>query len=647
MKKYLFILAAAATVLAACTKELKEITNETAEETQTGLTFIQAFCEDGIDSKALINDTSAVFTWSTGDQIAVFSGGTYYVSQELPATYNDKASAGFSFDDDIDSGRSDFAVYPASLVHNGMSPITASVNKHTAAELSVKFPKTYELAQLQGEQSPAPRIAVNAPGQGLQFKSICAILRVTVRSVSKNCDYLTIKFPGKKVNGEFVMTDFVAGTGYAAGAASTKESEQMITVTELGCNKLYYADSLVLNIPVPVGEYTDIEVTAYDEDSEVINKMAKPVKRVASVPTAWTPGRKSAAKVGVSLPCFTLGTTLKSANINNPSHLKVLFAPGNLRARMDTVPTVSTTITVNTFGTADKWEFAEHQWEAIGDSKPDPATGRTASYNSLQEPQVGDWIDLFSWMGQDATGANVPKLKAGQKYGISYPSNSSAGGWYGTTKVEDNPNAVLWFDWGHNVISHGETIYPADFWHTPGANGLENVLQYRNKGGKAIDTACKGAILDGTDTLAFGMIILPDRFELPYGVRPLAYVWNNGRTWSTTGNHWTVNSTYHDCAICSDNAYSLEDWQKLEAAGCVFLPLTNSRKLVSSKGTTNFPGDAWYWSDFAYGSNNYALVFNYLPAGASDYSSSSSSLQARKSRARYIGCAVRLVRDLN
>ena len=639
MKKYLFILAAAATVLAACTKELKEITNETAEETQTGLTFIQAFCEDGIDSKALINDTSAVFTWSTGDQIAVFSGSTYYVSQELPATYNDKASAGFSFDDDIDAGRSDFAVYPSSLVHNGMSPITASVNKHTAAELSVKFPKTYELAQLQGEQSPAPRIAVNAPGQGLQFKSICAILRVTVRSVSKNCDYLTIKFPGKKVNGEFVMNDFVAGTSYAAGAASTKESEQMITVTELGCNKLYYADSLVLNIPVPVGEYTDIEVTAYDEDGEVINKMAKPVKRVASVPAAWTPGRKSAAKVGVSLPCFTLGTTLKSANINNPSHLKVIFAPGNLRARMDTVPTVSTTITVNTFGTADKWEFAEHQWEAIGNSVP--TDGRTASYNSLQEPQVGDWIDLFSWMGQDATGANVPKLKSGQKYGISYPASSSAGGWYGTLK---DATAVLWFDWGHNVISHGETIYPADFWHTPTGPGLENVLQYRSKSGKYINTAAKGAILNGTDTLAFGLIILPDRFEAPYGVAAPVLVFNNGKEWHSTGNHW---SNHADCAICSDNAYTVSDWEKLEAAGCVFLPLTNSRKLVSSKGTTNYAGDAWYWSTTPNGSNNYALAFNYLPAGASDYSASGNSLQAQKSRARYVGCAVRLVRDLN
>ena len=638
MKKYLFILAAAATVLAACTKELKEISSENAEVLDPSKTYIEAFCEEGIDGKAFINDTSAAFTWSTGDQIAVFSGSTYYISDELGAAYNNKATAAFSFADDINAGRSDFAVYPAALVHNGTSPITASVNKHTAAALSVKFPKNYELAQLQGEQSPAPRIAVNAPGQGLQFKSICAILRVTVRSVSKNCDYITIHFPGKKVNGEFVMNDFVAGTSSAIGGASSKESEETITITELGCNKLYYADSLVLNIPLPLAEYDEIEVTAWDEDANVINKMAKPIKRVASVPTTWAPGRKSAGKVGVSLPCFTLGsaTNSKVANINNPSHQKVIFAPGNLRARLDTLPVAGTTIKVTTFGTADKWEFAEHQWDAIAATVPNDGE-RNASYNSLQDPRVGDWIDLFAWMGSDATGSNVPKLTAGQKYGISWPASSSAGGWYGTSST-----GALWFDWGHNIISFGETTYPEDFWHTPSGYGMENLLTYRNKGGRYIDTAVKGTLMSGADTLARGLIILPDRYEHPYGVPALNKVYNESNP--TGKNRWYESN---GGAICSDNVFTLEQWAKMEAAGCVFLPLTNLRRMVSSKGATNWAGDGWYWTTATGGSNSMALNFNHLGAGTCYNFPTANALQARKSHARYDGCAVRLVRDLN
>ena len=621
MKKYLFILAAAATVLAACTKELKEISSENAEVLDPSKTYIEAFCEEGIDGKAFINDTSAAFTWSTGDQIAVFSGSTYYISDELGAAYNNKATAAFSFADDINAGRSDFAVYPAALVHNGTSPITASVNKHTAAALSVKFPKNYELAQLQGEQSPAPRIAVNAPGQGLQFKSICAILRIKVRDVAKFCDYITIQFPGKKVNGEFVMNDFVAGTAGVSLVASSKESEEVITVTELGCNKLYFADSLILNIPVPMGvagsmEYDNIIVTAWDEDGMVINKIEVPIKEVASVPTAWAPGRKSARKVDAPLPAFTVsGSNIKSAT------KKVLFAPGNLRAVVDTPPTAT-----ERMGTASSWFFAPHQYDAL---KDDPA-------NLLQaESKKGDVIDLFAWVGTGQSKTYTDE----QKFGLYYISSGN-GSWVG-----QGGGATLLRDWGENIIKFGDDItYPANTWRTPKGDEWAFVLESRkNKNGTLIVHGAKATIIRAAgDTLAFGLIILPDFFKCPYGVQTLVKCYPEG------AKNYTSNREPAG-AVCRDNVYNLEDWAKLEAAGCVFLPLCNHRYTSSNKANLIYPGDAYYWSSTsnAGDSNTYALAFNDPAVGASKFNASVAHWQSKKSKARNDGCAVRLVRDLN
>ncbi|MBO4596080.1 MAG: hypothetical protein J5632_05670 [Bacteroidales bacterium] len=622
MKKYLFILAAAATVLAACTKELKEVSNENGNDKElVGKTVIEAFNEGAIEGRALVNDSTAVFTWSTGDQIAVFSGETYYISEELPASYNNKAGAKFTFEDDIEAGRSDFAMYPANLVHNGTSARTSAVRKHTAENLSVTFPKDYTLAQVQGEQSPAPRIAVNAAGQGLQFKSICPLLRIKVRDVSKFCDYITIHFPGKKVNGEFVMSSFVAGTSGVALQESTKDSEETITITELPGT---FADSLVLNIPLPMGvagtlEYNNIVVSACDANGDVINKIEVPVKEVASVPTAWVPGRKTARKVVAALPAFTVaGTSIKAAT------KKVLFAPGNLRAVIDTPPT-----STNRMGTASSWFFAEHQYDAL---KDDPA-------NLLQaDSKQGDVIDLFAWVG---TGQSKDYTDE-QKFGIYYISSGN-GSWVGS-----GGGQTLLRDWGENVIKHGsgddEVTYPANTWRTPTGDEFAFVLEKRkDASGSLIVHGAKATIIRAAgDTLAFGLIILPDFFKCPYGVKDLIKCYRQGAT-NYTSNREPAG------AVCRDNVYNLEDWAKLEAAGCVFLPLCNHRYTGSNKANLIYPGDAYYWSSTANASdsNTYALAFNDPAVGASKFNASVAHWQSKKSKARNDGCGVRLVRDLN
>lgn len=644
MKKYLFIIAAAATVLTACTKELKEVSKEAIDDDAKALTYIGAVSDEVIAGKALVNDETAAFTWSTGDQIAVFSGGTYYVSEELSSSYNGQATAQFAFADDIDAGRTDFAVYPASLVHNGFSAITSSVNKHTAAEFSVKLPKNYELEQLQGEQSPAPRIAVNVPGQGLQFKSICALLRITLKDVPKGCDHLTVQFPDKKVNGEYVMTGVEAGTSALVLAGSSKESESIITINELGLKG--YADSLVLNIPVPTDVsntlgYANVKVTAWDADDVEINHIVAPIKVVSSVSTSWGPGRKTARKMTAYLPAFTVaGSRIDTATA------KVIFAPGNLRAKVDVVPKVtiksgarSNSCSIDNFGSASEWSFHEHQYDSYRNTIP---AGHTYAQNSFEEFATGDYTDLFAWTGADA-GSTLKNKGLAYLFGVFYGASSGTSGYLGG--ASGSPNVDLLHDWGENVILHGEVTYPANTWRTPSASEWECVLKNRKDASDAlIKNGVKATLIRAAgDTVAYGLILFPDHYVHPYGVPAFVKEYcaaNPSYDGKTTG------------AMASDNVFNLDDWARLENAGCVFLPTTDQRNYNADITLmVNNPGCGLYWSStLSATSLAFALAFNCPEAGRNvAYPGSGSTaidVDVKYKRSRYYSLGVRLVRDI-
>ena len=651
MKKYLFILAAAATVLAACTKELKEVSKETVNDEIQPLTYIGAVSDEEIIDKANIDDASAAFTWSTGDQIAVFSGDTYYLSEELASSYNGQASAQFAFADDINAGRSNFAVYPGNLVHNGLSARTTSVNKHTAAELSVTLPRTYELAQVQGNASPAPRIAVNVPGQGLQFKSICAILRLTVKAVSKDCDHITIQFPGKKVNGEFVMSNFEAGASGIVTAAPSKANEEVITISELGLTG--FAESLVLNIPVPMGvagsmEYDEIKVTAWDEDAIEINHIVTPVKFVAGVPTAWAPGRKTAGKLTAYLPAFSVS----GSSIEDPDRTLIVFAPGNLEAKLDVVPKVtikdearSNSCSKGNFGTASEWRFHAHQYEAIRNYIPE---GRTYSLNGLEESQTGDYTDLFCWTGADA-GTTLKNMGDAYLWGIFYGAGSGTSGYIGG--ASGSPTTTLMHDWGELAIKYGEgddeITYPSNTFRMPTISEWEFVFTNRKLASTPrIKQGVMAMLTNSGSPVAYGMILLPDHYIHPAGLDTLVKVYyqeNKSYAGNVTG------------AICSDNVITLENWQKLEDAGCVFLPTTDMRTFNADPALqTNNAGCGIYWSSTHRSTSmSWALAFCCPEAGrCGAYSGGGtadapiSNVQFQTSRSRYYNQAVRLVRDL-
>lgn len=229
---------------------------------------------------------------------------------------------------------------------------------------------------------------------------------------------------------------------------------------------------------------------------------------------------------------------------------QVYLAPGNLQYRPS----------ANTF------RFAANQWEARMED------------NLMTSPEFDDWIDNFGW------------ATSGYSNYMPYLSSSTNSAYYHDGNIDGTE-----YDWGvHNAIQNGNTTDPAGTWRTLSKDEWEYMLQTR-----------QASTLAGTENARFlhatvhgqtGMIIFPDGFEYPAGLPAL-----NGEHINTYGQY-------------SNYTFTESDWNKLEEAGCAFLPaagcrLTSINRMISM----DFLGAYWtstYYGNGATGFEAYQLAFS-------------------------------------
>lgn len=216
----------------------------------------------GFSTKASIADTDGAFAWTAGDNIAVHvsKGDDHkyvFTSGEGGASVA-AATADFSVSYDEGYTRDAFAVYPSTIVS-----ASASNYGQSGASLDVTLPGSYTLAQVTGETTPCPMIATNTAGSDWTFYQLCGLLRLTVNDIPADAKRLEIDFNGKKVCGDFSVASAVT-PGTSVIATADDATNDCITITKDGSNATLGASSLVLNIPLPAGQYGKITVTAYD-----------------------------------------------------------------------------------------------------------------------------------------------------------------------------------------------------------------------------------------------------------------------------------------------------------------------------------------------------------------------------------------------
>lgn len=541
MKKVFFYFAVAATcLLAACARKEAPVTD--ASDT-VKVYYINA--QGGESTKSEIDNSSAAFTWSAGDEIAVYTSAGYKKSIELAA--GGSASASFAFSEDIDADRADFALFPASLVFDGTAVRPTSASSHSASGLTVTLPDVYSLSDIQDSKSPVPMIAANAPGGGLAFKQLGALLRIQVKNLPKQTDYITFDFNGKKVRGAFTLTGVDPGTTALETAAASSNNDIITVYNDVFTT---FQDAIVVNLPVPTGTYTDVTITSWDSDDNKINSITTSIKAGAD----WVAARKASRKQIASLPVFSVA-----------NDKKVVFAPGNLQAVLSDSMVGSVNSAGHYFWGAKSWQFAPNQYTVIGNTDE----------NKLTDPAEDHVVDLFSWVGASRG------FTDDRKYGILVAASGS-----GTSAMVGNTaGEALLADWGNNEID----AYLAGTWRTLSTDDWNNVLNVADRT-KTRFTKAQLTISDSPLETLIGLLVFPDQYTHPLS--------------TAFGKINTSKGAFADNA-----SISLSDFALLEAAGCVFLPSAGCRSYDSGRVISDTDKVVYWTSTSDTGSGSAKAVY--------------------------------------
>ena len=351
---------------------------------------------------------------------------------------------------------------------------------------------------------------------------------------------------------------------------------------------------------------------------------------------------------------ITVGMSKKVLGFSiDPTH-QIEFSRGNLQYK----------------ASENKWRFAENQYDYVGTyytahyfsgyynrrTNYDAPVGNvyeggikcnnTDYYTDLMSTDC--WIDLFGWNTWDK-----PTL-------VSLHRED-----YASTQAE-------FVDWGHNTIHDTKAgiSYAPDTWRTLKKSEWEYVVWGRPNA----EQLCGLASIDGMPYgNVKGLILLPNEFVLPDGLTfhcitdpdnsfQMSY---NGLPTSPaySGTMEYPNATSdrpaadiflaklaenleHEKFMYNQNRYTLEQWEKLEAAGAVFLPAAGWAWTLYPNSSANPDEDKYrypffenfllaYWSANLSYSEAYYLMINFE--------------EARVSMATdpvVDGLAIRLVRDL-
>ena len=227
------------------------------------------------------------------------------------------------------------------------------------------------------------------------------------------------------------------------------------------------------------------------------------------------------------------------------------------------------------------WRFAEKQTDYIGSNN----SNISATYNG--------WIDLFGW----GTSGYEHGATSYQPYSTSQSTTTYKA--YGSS-IYNLYNQTGQADWGYNSIANGG--HTENQWRTLTASEWYYIVNTRTT---ASGIRYAKAVVNGK-----GTILLPDN-------------------WSEAT--YALSNTNQANADFYSNVISTADWNTMEAAGAVFIPLIGYRYItdISFDGTYGY-----YWTSSASDSQHaYCVYFGDLSVAQQDNSY------------RYYGYGVRLVRD--
>ena len=435
---------------------------------------------------------------------------------------------------------------------------------------------TYEFNMNDNLDNPASNKAIlggvaESDGDNvITLQPACAILRIDTKGAGANYDYIKVGFEGRKIPKAGTIN--VSNRALSAGS----NSNYMNGVAQ-GGGGVITGDFLYMTRR-HAGESDYWYVAIPIEGSSVTTTLylqwtingGTPVQRKTQGQVTMTKGYVYTLGTDRVSPFYDNGSTKSQFRVGNDT--RVRFSAGNLQYAV---------AFDNGGNRIHRWRFANHQYDVIGSSNNN--IGRFYE----------DWIDLFGW---GTSGWN-----SGAAAYLPYSSSSSYNDYQvGGVSTNNLTGSYANADWGvynsANIV-YGNSASGVSDWRTLTSDEWTYLLNNNPNG---------LATVNGT---YYGLVVLPVSWSLPEGC---SFNAGAGSGFST-------------------NTYSLAQWDKMEMAGAIFLPIGGYR---NGSTTYSITTEGWYWS---------STQQNVGAAYALKIISSSKSVT---SKTRYSGCSVRLVREI-
>lgn len=474
------------------------------------------------------------------------------------------------------------------------SSIVTSVNGRTESPV-VTIPSVYESSfNSNGQQvlgiPMASKVVNSGLGTSISFVHLTGAIKVRLlNNVGSNIiiDSVVITSTSSQLCGNKQLTWGIDGISVSP---STTESafDRRVKVT-FPTNSISLANGSTKDIFVPILPISGDESISFQVFTHKLVDHSSDNSGLLSVnydynnsltlsAPAISRGQYATAQIAINQNT-TVGHTVTKVDHSlftiNSDGRRVRFSKGNLRA----YATTQTTFT---------WSFHDHQYDYVGN---DNANTFVDAYYKVQGSGVGHYVDLFGWNGHSSDR---------DSYGIDASSRTAQD--YGNVAGES-----LKHDWREQVSSAWYTT-----WYTMSASEWDYLINERSVSVSAPVAGrrfLKATIGDSVK----GLIIFPDNYSHPDGV------------------DLVVTSTGFTSSV------SMAGWEKMEAAGAVFLPVGGKRSI---RGIMNYVGSGsqeigFYWTGSSHSSDGQQAM-------CCKVSSSNPEINAQK---RHIGMNVRLVQN--
>lgn len=454
------------------------------------------------------------------------------------------------------------AFYPAKFLANPTVDLTGGLN------VAVNFPREQEcIRDNDGNQIiDNPMIAqlsgYNANNNTLHFNNVCALLKITVRTLDA-FDSIRITMSGQKLWGSGIIS------GNKVVMDGTTGSETVVLKLPAGHRGSPAGEAFYIMIPEVTLSGCTVTVNIMNGDTVVRTMTRTGVNATLAYNCIHTLGNFT-----FNAPGFSVSTSKR-----------VVFAPGNLQ--FQAAGCVQEDNLNNGDLVGGTWRFAEHQWDCIGDNPGNSIPGNTQPGKELRRKQ-SDWIDLFSWgtSGWNSGAARWTPFGTGQSDKYYNPGGSLS---------NDLTGNYAKADWGvFNKIYNTSTKVndPAGTWYTMPKEEWAYLLDSnRTSSGKRFAMAQVGGVN--------GMLIFPDNWD---------------STWYRTTNDNNYTASY------GSNTMTVAVFQQqLESKGVVFLPAAGNQAAPHTEspisGVAEVGVSGSYWSSTCHDGDGYAYGLYFTNRG--------------------------------